>query len=281
MDLLNLYQNLPLFINPIAFKVGFFSLTWYSIMYLVSFLTIYFLLKWRLKNDYKKCPDFLSISQNLEALFIYVILGIIVGARLGFVLFYDFSYFSQNPWQIISPFDLTGNFVGIYGLSYHGGLLGAILAGWLFIKKYKISFWQLADFAIPAIPAGYFFGRIGNFLNGELYGRATEKFWGMHFPNVNALFMLRHPSQLYEAFFEGIVLFLFLWIWRNNKKLAGKFLPLYLSGYGFFRFFIEFWRQPDPQVGLIFNWLTIGQIFSLIMAGAAILILCYNKIYKK
>lgn len=277
----NFYQNLPLHINPVALKIGFFSLTWYSLMYLAAFLIIYLLLKWRLKNDFVNFPNFLNLSRNIETLLVYIILGIVIGARLGYVFFYNWHYFFQNPWQIISPFDAVGNFVGIYGLSYHGGLVGAILAGWFFIRKYKIDFWQLTDFIIPAIPAGYFFGRIGNFLNGELYGRITEKSWSMYFRDESSLIMLRHPSQLYEAFFEGLVLFIILWLLRNNQKLSGKFFPLYLLGYGFFRFFIEFWRQPDIQIGLIASFLTIGQIFSLVMIGAAILILCYNRTCKK
>jgi phosphatidylglycerol:prolipoprotein diacylglycerol transferase len=143
----------------------------------------------------------------------------------------------------------------------------------------EISFLDLADFVIPAIPAGYFFGRIGNFLNGELFGRITQKSWGMYFPGET---MLRHPSQLYEAFFEGIILFLILWIFRNNKKLTGQFLPLYLLGYAFFRFWLEFWREPDAQIGLVLNFFTLGQTFSLIMAGLAlILFYFYNKIKMK
>lgn len=263
MDFLNLYQNLPLRVNPIAFKVGFFSLAWYSLTYLMAFLIIYFLLKCRVKNDSKFFPEFPEIFKNIEIFFIYAIIGIILGARLGYVIFYDPHYFLANPWKIISPLNAEGNFIGIYGLSYHGGLVGVILAGILFIRKYKINFWRFTDFLVPAVPLGYFFGRLGNFFNGELYGRLTTKPWGMYFLDENLMVMLRHPSQLYEALFEGIILFMILWLLRNSQKFYGKLLPLYIFLYGAFRFFIEFYRQPDVQVGLFFGFLSLGQIFSL------------------
>lgn len=277
MNFLNFYQNLPLDINPIAFKVGFFSLAWYSLMYLVAFLTIYLLLQWRMKKDYKNSADFSNISKNIENFFIYAIIGLIIGARLGYVLFYDPHFFWANPWQIISPFDASGNFIGIYGLSYHGGLLGIILAGIFFVREYKINFWRFADFVVPAIPLGYFFGRIGNFLNGELYGRLTDSPLGMYFLDENSIIALRHPSQLYEALFEGIILFLILWFLRNNQKMAGKLLPLYIFLYGFFRFVIEFWRQPDTQIGLIFNFFSLGQIFSFGMMVASVILWLFIK----
>jgi phosphatidylglycerol---prolipoprotein diacylglyceryl transferase len=273
-SLLSFYQNLPLLINPIALKIGFFSLTWYALMYLVAFSVIYFLLKWRLKNDGKNRLAFLTSSQNLENLFIYLIIGLLIGARLGYALFYEPRFFLENPLALISPFNSRGELVGIYGLSFHGGLLGAILAGLIFVRKNKLNFWELADFLLPAVPAGYFFGRIGNFLNGELFGRMTHKVWGMYFRDENNLILLRHPSQLYEAFFEGVVLFGILWTLRNREKLKRKMLSLYLLGYGVFRLGIEFWRQPDAQIGLWFNFLSLGQIFSLgmILLGLALLL---------
>lgn len=271
----NFYQNLPLHINPIALKIGFFSLTWYSLMYLVTFIIIYFLLKWRVKNDSKIFPDFVLVFKNIENFFVYAIIGIIIGARLGYVFFYDPHFFLQNPWQIISPFNAEGNFVGIYGLSYHGGLIGIIIASIFFAKKYEVNFWRLADFIVPAIPLGYFFGRLGNFFNGELYGRLTEKSWGMYFLDENSNIMLRHPSQLYEALFEGIVLFLILWLLRNNRRIMGKLLPFYIFLYGLFRFVIEFFREPDSQIGLILGFLSLGQIFSLVMIAVSVAMCVY------
>jgi phosphatidylglycerol:prolipoprotein diacylglycerol transferase len=304
--MLNFYQHLPKMINPVAFSLGIFSIRWYSIMYIIGFSVVYALLKWRISYD---CEDGkFSIfnppaggqffqptadppmaenkteKQNfLNDLFLYSIIGMLAGARIGYALFYDFSYYLHNPLEIISPYNFsTHQFTGLYGMSYFGGLIGIIIVGIIFTKTYKIypvksakggsvipkfnrvNFWQLADWVIPAIPAGYFFGRIGNFLNGELYGRVTDKFWGMYFP-LDFSQNLRYPSQLFEAFFEGLVLFVILWIFRKKALFPGFLLALYLFGYGFFRFFIEFVREPDPQVSLIFNFLTLGQIFSVFL----------------
>jgi phosphatidylglycerol:prolipoprotein diacylglycerol transferase len=271
-NFLNFYQNLPLTLDPVVFRVGFFSLSWYSLLYVSAFGVVYGLLSWRLKRDKEASFKVSGLRENLDLLFIYLILGVILGARLGYVFFYEPLFFLANPLAIISPFNSGGELVGIYGLSYHGGLLGALLAAFLFSKKTKMDLGNLADFVAPAVPAGYFFGRIGNFFNGELFGRLTDKFWGMYFLDENHLIMLRHPSQLYEAFFEGIVLFLILWPLRNGLKHKKKpfYVPcfaLYVLGYGLFRFFIEFFRQPDAQIGFIWNFLTLGQFFSLVMVG--------------
>jgi phosphatidylglycerol---prolipoprotein diacylglyceryl transferase len=164
--------------------------------------------------------------------------------------------------EIILPFSRSGDFTGIYGMSYHGGVLGFILVAYFFCKKRKINFLKLTDFILPAIPLGYFFGRMGNFLNGELYGRITQQKWGMDFGDG----FLRHPSQLYEAFLEGIILFIILWLVRNKSfKRRGMISGLYLLSYGGFRFCIEFFREADIQLGLFFNYLTMGQILSTIM----------------
>lgn len=253
--MLETYQHLPENINPIAFSVGFFEVHWYAVMYLAAFITVYWLLKKRAQK--------LNYSQSLVFDFlIYAITGLLIGARLGYVFFYNFSYFLKNPLMIVSPYDFSaGSYAGISGMSYFGGLLGIILATLIFVRKNKLEFWQWADFVIPAVPAGYFFGRIGNFLNGELYGRATAKFWGMYFPGGGGI--LRHPSQLYESLFEGVILFIVLWTLRRKSKVPGQLLAIYLFVYGFFRFFIEFFREPDPQIGLFFGFLTLGQIFSL------------------
>jgi len=272
------YQYLPYHINPTAMSLGFLKVDWYSLMYLAGFLTVYFLLKYRIK---KKENNFSFDISKLEDLLMYSFFGLILGARLGYVLFYNFSYYLENPLAIISPYDpVTHQFIGIYGMSYHGGLIGVILFSWIFTKKNKLNFFSLANFVIPAIPAGYFFGRVGNFLNGELYGRATQKFWGMYFP-ADSFGFLRHPSQLYEAFLEGIVLFLILWFFRNKKEWQEKLVGIYFCGYAFFRIVVEFFREPDEQIGYLFGFLTLGQILSSIMLVIGIILICSGGKIKK
>jgi phosphatidylglycerol:prolipoprotein diacylglycerol transferase len=260
MDLINSYQRLPSHIDPVAFRVGAFAVTWYSLAYLAAFTVVYLLLIYRIK---KKEGDF--SREEISDFLLYAIIGLLIGARFGYVLFYDPLYFWHSPISVIWPFDASGNYTGIRGMSYFGGLTGIVLASLIFVRKYKTNFWKLADFVVPAIPAGYFFGRLGNFLNGELYGRVTTKPWGMYFSDG----LLRHPSQLYEAFFEGLVLFAILWVNRGNRKFSGQLLPLYLFGYGFYRFFIEFFREPDPQLGLFFGLLTLNQLFSILAMSVA------------
>lgn len=251
------YQNLPEIIDPIAFVVGFIHVRWYSLMYMVGFLVVIGLLRWRVakgegKFEWGDVIDFL----------IYSFVGALLGGRLGYVIFYNLDYFIKNPLEIISPVNSVGDFVGIFGMSYFGSVIGVAIVAYFFIKRRRLNFWELLDFILPAFAAGYFLGRIGNFLNGELYGRITESSWGMFFGDKN----LRHPSQLYEAFFEGFILFFVLWIIRNSlKDNRGMIVGIYLIGYGLFRFIIEFFREPDIQLGFIFSVLTLGQIFSVLM----------------
>ena len=266
---LQFYQELPLRINPLAFHIGFVQISWYALMYLVGFAVVYYLLVWRIK---KKEGDW--SKETIQEFLIYAFLGVVIGGRLGYVIFYNLPFYLNNPLAIISPFN-QGAWTGIYGMSYHGGLMGVLIATVFFCRKNKFNFLSLADFIVPAVPAGYFFGRLGNFWNGELFGRITVKSWGMYFPGET---LLRHPSQLYEAFFEGLILFLILWALRNGIKYKNKLLHvpcfmLYVLGYSVFRFGLEFFRQPDEQIGLIGGFLTLGQIFSLVLILLAILTL--------
>lgn len=286
------YQHLLSYINP-DLKIGPLSISWYSIMYLVAFLTVYFLLRYRIKKEETKNyppagPLRRSFSEASEAgklksktwlvdFLICSFIGLLIGARLGYVLFYNLSIYLKNPLSIISPIDpVTHQFVGIYGMSYHGGLIGVIVAALIFCKKYRVNFWSLANFVVPAVPAGYFFGRIGNFINGELYGRVTNGWWGMYFPQAvtgrDPSLHLRHPSQLYEAFLEGIVLFIILWSIRNKNWAKDNMLALYLLGYALARFLAEFFREPDEQIGYISGYVTLGQIFSVVMIIFAIIL---------
>ncbi len=260
---------MPEHINPNIVQIGSFQLRWYSFMYIAAFLTSYLLVIYRIKHesrfDYK--------PETIQDLFIWLITGLILGARLGYVLFYNFAYYTRHLLEIILPFEFSDGirFVGISGMSYHGGAIGVLISGILFCRKYHLNIWNLADLLCPVIPLGYTFGRIGNFINGELFGRITNVPWGMYFP-LDPQHQLRHPSQLYEAFFEGIFLFTVLWRFRKSPFPMGSFLGIYLIGYGAVRFVIEVLREPDAQLGLVMGPFTMGQLLCLamIIIGAGI-----------
>lgn len=269
------WQHLPEHIDPSIFQIGSFQLRWYSMMYIAAFLTTYLLVIYRIRREER----FKAYSpETVQDLFIWTITGLIIGARLGYVLFYNFSYYAQHPLEIILPFEFSGGvrFVGISGMSYHGGAIGVLLAGLIYCRKNKIDFWNLADLLCPVIPLGYTFGRIGNFLNGELYGRVTDVVWGMYFP-FDPTHQLRHPSQLYEAFFEGIFLFGLLWRFRKADIPKGAFLGLYIAGYGAVRFIIETVREPDSQLGFVIMHFTMGQLLCLAMVLIGLAIVGYRK----
>ena len=272
---LEFYQYLPYQLNPEIIRISSFSFGWYALMYLVAFLVVWLILKKRLRLG----EGNLSQDQLFDFLF-FGFIGVVIGGRLGYIFFYNFAYYFANPLAIISPFDqATGALVGIYGMSYHGGLIGVIIFGIIFARRNKFNFWTLVEFAIPAIPAGYFFGRMGNFLNGELYGRVTEKWWGMYFPD-DEFQLLRHPSQLYEAFLEGVLIFILLWTIRNKKNVQGKLVAIYLCSYSTARFIGEFYREPDEQIGMLFGGLTMGQILSLGMFFGGLTIVFWKKMKK-
>lgn len=260
------WQQIPEHIKPYIFRIGSFELRYYALMYIVAFTIVYLLSLYRIKNE-----DYDYSKEAIENYFTWAIIGLMAGARFGYVLFYDFSYFMYRPLEIILPFSFSDgiHFTGLSGMSYHGGLIGVIAATALFCRKYKFDFWQFTDFLVPSIPLGYMFGRIGNFINGELYGRTTSMPWGMHFP-LDFTNQLRHPSQLYEGFFEGLFLFFMLWSIRRRKFFHGFYLAVYIIGYGTARFFIEYVREPDPHLGIFFNTVTMGQLLCLgMIAGGA------------
>jgi len=265
---LNDWQHLPYHISPNLLEIGSFQLRYYSLMYLVAFALVYLLVSYRIKKE-----NYEFTTETIQDYFIWAILGVILGGRFGYVLFYNFGYYMTHPLEIFLPFEFSNGirFTGISGMSYHGGLIGFLLATIVFCRKATISFWRFIDLLIPVIPLGYTFGRIGNFINGELYGRATDVPWGMYFPADQAG-LLRHPSQLYEAFFEGIALFALLWILRKKRPFEGFLAALYLIGYGTVRFFIEFVREPDAQLGFVLGPFSMGQIlcFIMIISGAVI-----------
>ena len=272
-SLIAAWQNLPGQINPNFLEFGAFQIRYYSLMYLVAFTVTYFLVMYRIRDE-----KYAYTSETIQDLMIWLIIGLILGGRLGYVLFYNFDYYLHRPWEILLPFDFSNGvrFVGISGMSFHGGAIGAILAALMFCRGRQINFWRLADLFCPASPLGYTFGRIGNFINGELYGRATNVPWGMVFPHDPEQ-LLRHPSQLYEAFLEGIALFIILWAVRKKTPFDGFLLALYIIGYGLVRFFIEFYRQPDVQLGYFFGFLTMGQILCFIMISCGAGVYLYRK----
>lgn len=307
-----LFTTFPTWITPNV--IPGLPFRWYGLMYVFAFFTTYLLFRYQANHNEIKIN-----SDDTQTLFLFSILFLLLGARLFSVLIYDgTSYYWTHPWLIFWPFE-NGQFVGLPGMSYHGGLVGAIVGALIFCKKQKRSFLKVADIACAAIPLGYTFGRIGNFINGELWGRVTSSSVGMIFPHaqnfstnyewvrniadkLNIAYtksgyvnLPRYPSQLYEALFEGILLFLFMWfIIRkiSSKKYPGFVLSWYLIGYSVARFFVEYFREPDANLGFIiqlnknynnpallqsFLNISMGQIFSLLMIVAGIALLLITK----
>ncbi|HAO98984.1 MAG TPA: prolipoprotein diacylglyceryl transferase [Fibrobacteres bacterium] len=264
MDFHSFWQNLPLHMDPVILRLGSFRLQWYGLMYLVAFAVTYIIARSRTRKETRFPYD----DELLKNIMTYAFLGVLIGGRLGYVLFYNLPYYAGHPFEIILPFRSGAegvHFSGISGMSYHGGLAGCVLACAWYCRKYQADFWNLSDLFFPSAPLGYTFGRIANFINGELWGRTTDSAIGMRFPEAPGP-MLRHPSQLYEALFEGVVLFLILWSLRKRSFPKGSFAGLYLIGYGFFRFFIEFFREPDAQLGLVFfGKFSMGQALCVAM----------------
>jgi phosphatidylglycerol:prolipoprotein diacylglycerol transferase len=222
-------------------------------MYVLGFAASYFLI---LKQP--KAQRLGLKGAVLQDLFFYAAIGLIVGARLGYILFYQLSSFSdylQHPLEIIA--------IWHGGMSFHGGLIGALLAGILFCRRRRLPYWEVADTVTVTAPIALCLGRIGNFINGELFGRATEVPWAMVFPSGGPI--PRHPSQLYEAALEGLLLFIILWKLKDREFRPGTLVSVFLVGYGVIRFILEFFRQPDPQIGLFWNFLSMGQVLCLAM----------------
>jgi phosphatidylglycerol:prolipoprotein diacylglycerol transferase len=266
------WQHLPANIDPVILQIGSFKLQYYGLMYIVAFAVTYFLAWHRIRHE-----DRFDISTDqLKDAMTYMILGLIIGARLGYVVFYNLPYYLKHPLEIILPFSFSNgfHFTGISGMSYHGGLIGVVLAGWLYVRKSRLDPWNVIDLFFPGAPLGYTFGRLGNFINGELYGRVTDSSIGMYFPLAPTR-ELRHPSQLYEAFFEGIFLFTVLWSVRKMKLPQGAMIALYLIGYGLVRFIIEFFREPDDHLGFVLLSFSMGQVLCASMIAAGIILYIY------
>ena len=265
------WNLIPTYFDGTAIQLGNFPIRWYGLMYLFAFATCYAVI-WRTNVKEK-----IGITkEQMDSFATWVIGGILVGARLGYVLFYNPQHYFAHPLEILLPFrydDLQGfYFVGISGMSYHGGLLGAILFGITGIKRNKLPLWKLLNLGFLAVPLGYSWGRWGNFVNGELYGEVTTSPMGMLFPMTHDL-QLRHPSQLYEMCFEGLILFAILFTLRRFPLFRNQMMALYLMGYGIFRFFIEFFRHPDNFLGRNdFFQMSRGQTLCSIMITAGIIL---------
>ncbi len=252
-------------IDPILIALGPVKIHWYGIMYLIGFAAVWFLGQRRAAQPWSVIKP-----ESIEDLVTYGALGVIVGGRLGYILFYNFSAFLANPFILFKIWQ--------GGMSFHGGLLGVFIAMWFFAKKQNCTMLQLTDIIAPLAPIGLGAGRIGNFINSELWGRTTDVPWAMVFPNGGEF--ARHPSQLYEAFLEGLVLFVILWIYTSKPRPTMAATGLAVLLYGCFRFFIEFFRMPDAHLGyLALDWVTMGQILStpMIIIGALIVYFAYHR----
>jgi phosphatidylglycerol:prolipoprotein diacylglycerol transferase len=247
-------------IDPILVDLGPIRVSWYGLMYVLGFFASYLLVRYQMKRK-----DFGVSKSEVENLYFYLIIGLMIGARLGYVLFYDLKVYLSDPFEILA--------IWHGGMSFHGGLIGVLVVGILFAWRNKKSFWKIADLIIVTAPIGLGLGRIGNFINGELYGRVSRVPWSMIFPKGGLL--TRHPSQLYESALEGGALFLILWFIKDKKLPTGGLLAIFLSLYGAFRFFVEFFREPDAQVGFILGPFTMGQVLTSFMVIGGIILFFY------
>lgn len=267
-------------IDPVVFALGPLKVHWYGVMYLLGFIGGWWLMRRRARR-----PDIGWNAQRVDDLLFYLVLGVILGGRLGYMLFYGWERLLENPLMVVRIWE--------GGMSFHGGLLGVLVAvGW-FARKQHLTFFDVTDFFAPMVPLGLGLGRLGNFINGELWGGFTDLPWGMQLPcrwypdycvglaQGTILSLPVHPSQLYEALLEGLVLFAILWFFSARPRPAMAVSGLFLLGYGVFRFGVEFVRLPDAHLGyLAWGWFTMGQLLTLpmLLAGAALLVAAYRRV---
>ena len=270
-------------IDPVALHLGPLKIHWYGLMYLVGMAGGWALARWRIRRR----PDLGWTAQEVDDLLFYCALGVVIGGRLGYIFFYGFDAWLADPWRLFRVWE--------GGMSFHGGFLGVLAAMWLYGRKHGRGFFELTDFIAPYIPIGLFAGRIGNFINGELWGKPSDLPWAMQLP-CDRFFSLchdklglppesiwtppLHPNQLYEALGEGVLLFVLLWWFSSRPRPPMAVSALFLLGYGLFRFLIEFVRMPDAHIGyLAWGWLTMGQLLSLpmILLGVVLLALAYRQ----
>lgn len=260
-------------IDPVAVHLGPLAIHWYGVTYLFAFMAGWWLAKHRAaKPGSGWNPDEIG-----DAVF-YIVLGVIAGGKLGSLLFYQTDSLFSDPIGVLIPYNFDSDtWTGWAGMSFHGGFVGVLVAFWLYARSTRRTFFQVADFFAPAFPIGLGAGRIGNFINGELYGRITDVPWGMVFPHAGP--EPRHPNQLYQFFCESVLLFLIVWWFSSKPRPRMAVSGLFVLCYGIYRFLIEFVRQPDSHLGFIaFDWLTMGQLLSLpmILLGITMLLLAYR-----
>jgi phosphatidylglycerol:prolipoprotein diacylglycerol transferase len=249
-------------IDPVLIKLGPLAIHWYGVMYLIGFSLAWWL-------GLRRADSANIKPVEMGDIIFYCALGVVIGGRLGYILFYNLADYSAHPLAIFKVWE--------GGMAFHGGLLGVLIAVWLYARKSGHRFFALTDFIAPLIPLGLAAGRLGNFINGELWGRPTDLPWGMIFPNADDI--ARHPSQLYQAALEGVALFAILWWFSKKPRPMMAVSGLFLIGYSCFRFFAEFFRTPDAHLGfLAFDWLTMGQLLSVPMfvAGIVLMTLAYR-----
>lgn len=252
--------------DPVAFSIGPFAVRWYGLMYLAAFVAFIALSRLRAR----RIPELGWNARMIDDVLFFGVLGVIVGGRLGYVLFYKPGYYLEHLAEI--PAVWQG------GMSFHGGFLGVLGAMWLFARSRRLGFWNVMDFIAPAVPIGLAFGRLGNFINGELWGRASSVPWAMVFPQAGDG-VARHPSQLYQFGLEGLALFALLWWYAGRPRPAGAVSGVFLIGYGAFRFIAEYAREPDAFLGLLSLGLSMGQWLSLpmVIAGLALALWAHRR----
>lgn len=266
-------------INPVAVSIGPFTLGgkaigplqvhWYGLMYLLGFIAAWLIALRRSQQKHSPVQ-----KAQVEDLIVYSALGVILGGRCGYVMFYHFDKWLGDPLWLLRVWE--------GGMSFHGGLIGVILAMWLYARRINKHLLDVLDFVVPLVPLGLGFGRIGNFIGAELWGRETTVAWGMKFPG-DELELIRHPSQLYQAFLEGLVLFVIVYWFSAKPRPRGTVGGLFLIGYGCFRFAVEFVREPDSHLinDLLFDWMTRGQLLSLPMIAAGIALMVWGYRYPR
>lgn len=258
-------------IDPVIFSIGFLKIRWYGMMYVVGFLAGWWLARRRCRRPWSTIGP-----QQVDDLVFYVMLGVILGGRIGYLIFYGWQNVAEDPLYILKIWE--------GGMSFHGGLAGVLIAMWLFGRRIGNTMWQMTDFVAPLIPLGLGFGRIGNFINGELWGKGTDVSWGFKvsddvYRGFKAGDEVLHATMLYEALLEGLVLFVIVWWFSSKQRPYMAVSGLFLLLYGVFRFYIEFYRVPDAHLGYLFaDWVTMGQVLSapMILIGATLLYLAYR-----